>query len=288
MKRSHLVTPAEEGQRVDVLLRRHFGVSSGHLRRIKRLDDGILCNGTRVFCDHKVRSGDRLECHVADLGTSRLTPCPLPLDTVWEDDWLTVVNKPAGMPTHPSSFSPNEPSVAGCYLYAKGGTFHPVNRLDTGTSGLMVVAANGYTHQLITPQLHQGTLRRTYLALCVGYFTQKEGTVEAPIGRKPGSIVERQVDPAGKPALTHYRVLQEKNGLSLVELSPQTGRTHQLRVHMAYLGHPLLGDFLYGEDNQTRPALHSYRLQMLHPVHKTPLELTAPLPQDMLKHVDLL
>ena len=159
--------------------------------------------------------------------------------------------------------------------------FHPVNRLDRGTSGLMAVAKHAYAHQRLQTQLQTGELRRRYLAICQGTPPQEEGWVDQPIRRLPGSVLMRQVHPQGAPARTHYRLLRRGGGRSLVELVLDTGRTHQIRVHMAFLGCPLAGDFLYGEELPELPerfALHSAALRLLQPVNGEEITLTSPLP----------
>lgn len=281
----HTVTKTEEDKAVKDLIRLHFSLSTGQLRRLKRREGGIRLDGKSVTVVEKVREGQVLECLADDTDTSDVTPCDLPLTILYEDEWMTVIDKAPGLPTHPSSLSPKEPSVAGAYLYyKKGGVFHPVNRLDKGTSGIMVIAANAHSHKCLAQSLHSGQFRREYLAVCQGFFKQKEGEISAPIGRRDGSVIQREVRPDGKEAVTRYRVVQEGKDCSLVRLCPLTGRTHQLRVHMAYLGHPLVGDFLYGTedpDRILRPPLHSTYLCLRHPAHGQMLRLEAPLPQDM-------
>ena len=196
----------------------------------------------------------------------------------------------AGIPAarKASSPAPGEPPLANglAHYLGPGFSFHPVNRLDRGTTGLMVVAKNSWVHDRLRRQLHGGSFSRGYLAICVGAPDPPEGSVELPIGRAPDSAIRRQVDPAGRPARTEYRLKERRGPLSLVELTPRTGRTHQIRVHMAALGCPLAGDWLYGEEDRAliaRPALHAWRLELEHPLTGRDLALTAPLPADMKK-----
>ena len=205
---------------------------------------------------------------------------------MWEDGHLLVVNKPAGMTAHASNFLPDTPTVAGALAWSRGTNFvfHSVNRLDKGTTGLMVVAKSGYVHDLLRRSLHTPRFLREYLAICVGCPEPQAGTIDAPIGRDESSAIARMVRPDGQRAVSHYEILAKGNGLSLVKLLPETGRTHQLRVHMASIGHPLAGDWLYGTEDPdliSRPALHSYALTLTHPVTGEVLHLTAPLPPDM-------
>ena len=165
---------------------------------------------------------------------------------------------------------------------------HPVQRLDKGTSGLLVVAKHPHAQEQLKGQLHTPAFRRIYLAVCEGIPRPPEGCIDAPIGRVPGSLMARQVDPAGQPASTRYRVLRTGQGRALVELELDTGRTHQIRVHMAHIGHPLTGDFLYGTEDHSlisRPALHSARLSLRHPVTGEPMAWEQPLPEDMARLV---
>jgi len=195
------------------------------------------------------------------------------------------------MTAHASNFLPDTPTVARALAYQKGSNFvfHSVNRLDKGTTGLMVVAKSGYVHDLFRRRLHSSAFHREYLAVCIGCPQPLQGTIDAPIGRDETSTIARMVRPDGAPAVSHYEVLNTTGDLSLLRLNPETGRTHQLRVHMAYIGHPLAGDWLYGTEDTDlipRPALHSYSLTMIHPVTEQHLSFTAPLPQDISRLVD--
>ena len=166
-----------------------------------------------------------------------------------------------------------------------GGVFRPVNRLDCGTSGLMAVARDAHVHALLCKSLHTGSFERRYLAVAEGVFAEKEGAVDAPIARAEGSAIKRCVSPDGQRAVTHYRVLRNNDRFSLVELVLETGRTHQIRVHLAHLGHPLAGDFLYGTEDKAligRAALHAWKLRLTHPITGQILEFERGLPQDML------
>ena len=197
-----------------------------------------------------------------------------------------VLNKPAGMTAHASNFLPDTPTVAGALAWQRGADFifHVVNRLDKGTTGLMVVAKSGYVHDRLRRTLHSDGFCREYRAICIGCPVPPSGTIDAPIGRDETSAIRRVVRPDGQYAVSHYEVLSSRNGLSFVKLLPETGRTHQLRVHMASIGHPLAGDWLYGTEDPgliLRPALHSYTLTMTHPVTGELLHFTAPIPADM-------
>ncbi len=284
-----VVTAQQGGQTVRSLLKGELGLSTARVNRLKRTETGLTVNGARVFTNAVLQEGDRLAVDLdAAEHPSAVEPIPMELPICYEDDSLLILDKPAPLAVIPSSLAPQEPSLACGLAYYLGPTaaIHPVNRLDRGTTGLMAVAKNGWVHDRLRRQLHSGAFSRQYLAVCVGVPQPPAGTVDRPIGRAPGSAVKRQVDPAGQPAVTDYRVLETSGALSLVELAPRTGRTHQLRVHMASLGCPLAGDWLYGVEDRlliARPALHARSLALLHPVTGRPLSLSAPLPADMKK-----
>lgn len=276
------------GQEVNTILRRTLHLSGTVLRRIKRLDDGITVDGKRVTVRHRVQVGEVLSVRLTDpVPTSGTVPTPGPLDIVWEDEDVVVVNKSPGVLVHPGHghFSDTLGNFL-MYHYQQTGQecdFHPVHRLDKGTSGLLVVAKHPHAQEQLKQQLHTPQFRRVYLAVCDGQPPTPVGTVDAPIGLSADSMA-RAVCAQGQSARTHYRVLRAWDGGSLVELTLDTGRTHQIRVHMAHLGCPLTGDFLYGtqQPNQiSRPALHSHQLSFTHPITGKHLAFTQPLPGDM-------
>ena len=283
------VPPEVAGVRVDTLLKRHLGLSGTVVRRIKWLPDGILVDGVRVNTRYVPRPGQVLSVRLSDPDRrSGVVPAPGVLDIVYEDGDLAVVNKAAGVPVHPGPGHFSD-TVGNFLLYhydmeGEEADFHPVHRLDRGTSGLLAVAKHAHAQEVLKNQLHTGAFRRVYLAVCDGIPQPQAGTIDAPIGRVPGSLMARQVEAAGQPARTHYRVRETVGGRALVELELDTGRTHQIRVHMAHIGHPLTGDFLYGTEAHSlisRPALHSAKLSLLHPVTGEPMAWEQPLPEDM-------
>ena len=227
-----VVTAEQDGRDVRSLLRRELGLSAALIGRLKRTESGLTLNGTRVFTSAVVRTGDRL---AVDLGAAErptvVEPVPMELDISYEDEHLLVINKRAPLAVIPSSLAPGEPTLANglAHYLGPGFSFHPVNRLDRGTTGLMVAAKNSWVHDRLRRQLHGGTFSRGYLAVCVGAPEPAAGSVELPIGRAPGSAIRRRVDPAGQPARTDYRLAERRGALSLVELTPRTGRTHQIR-----------------------------------------------------------
>lgn len=290
---THIIAPEEAGRTVRSLLKATLHFSSHAVSRLTRAENGILVNGRRARTTQVLQAGDVLAVEAGDHRPPKAEAVPgnWPLPVVWEDEDLLVVDKPAGMTAHVSNFLPDTPTVAGALAFQRGGNFifHPVSRLDKGTTGLMAVAKSGYVHDLLRRRLHTDAFFREYQAICAGCPPSPAGTVDLPIGRDETSAIARKVRPDGAPARTHYQVLASGGGLSLLSLRPETGRTHQLRVHMAALGCPLAGDWLYGTeapDLIARPALHSRTLRMTHPVTGEPLVFAAPLPRDMQEIID--
>ena len=287
------VPPEAAGVRVDTLLKRRLGLSGTVVRRIKWLEDGILLDGVRVNTRFVPRAGQVLSVRLSDPERrSGVVPAPGPLDILYEDGDMAVVNKAAGVPVHPGPGHFSD-TVGNFLLYhydteGEEADFHPVHRLDRGTSGLLAVAKHAHAQEALKGQLHTAAFRRTYLAVCRGVPEPTAGVIDAPLGPKPGSLVEQMVRPDGKAARTRYRVRADLGDRALVELELDTGRTHQIRVHMAHTGHPLIGDFLYGTEDHSlisRPALHSARLSLRHPVTGEPMAWEQPLPEDMARLV---
>lgn len=217
---------------------------------------------------------------------SNIVPTKMDLNIVFEDDWLLVVNKPAGIAIHPSVLHYSDSLCNGIRFYFdKIGLkkkIRPVNRLDLNTSGLVVFAKCEYIQECLINQMKKNQFKKEYLAVCDGIFDEKSGTINLPIARKENSIIERCISENGQTAITHYTVLKEFDNYSLVKCSLETGRTHQIRVHMSAIGHPLLGDSLYGSisDLINRQALHCFNLQFIHPVYNNDLNFWGDLPND--------
>lgn len=285
---THTVLPEEDGRMVKGILRGSLQLSYTLLKSLKWRENAILLNGQSVHVNAIVHAGD-----VVSVALSERTPredlyCENTAapNIVYEDEDLLVLNKPAGVAMHPKADDAAAPSLAAMltgYL-GEGSVPHFVSRLDKGTSGLLIAAKSGYVHDRLRRALHSSELRREYRAVAVGLVTPPCGVIDAPIGRADGSIIRRCVREDGLVSRTEYEVLQTTERFTLLRLRPETGRTHQLRVHMAYLGHPLAGDWLYGTEDKNliaRPALHSYELWFTQPVTGQELHFTAPIPQDM-------
>lgn len=285
---SYDIDSHSEGLRVEQFLRRK-GYSAQNLSTIKRMPESILVNGVHYYMKQTLKAGDRLLVRIQETESSRnIPPVCAPLSVVYEDEDLIVINKPAGMPIHPSLNNyTNSLANALAWYYQQQGKpfiFRCCNRLDRDTSGLTVVAKHLVSGNILSTMTKKKEVRREYLAVVRGHIVPESGTISAPLARKGGTIIERVVDfDRGEPAVTHYHLIQEANGHSLVSLQLETGRTHQIRIHLKHLGFPLVGDYLYNPDMEyiSRQALHSFRLSFPHPITGEAMDFTAPLPEDM-------
>ena len=286
----YIIDEADDGLRIEQYLRRK-GYSGQNLAEIKRMPKSVLVNGEHYYMKQELNTGDHLSIHICETKCSeKIPPVQIPLDIVYEDEDIIVINKPAGMPIHPSLNNyTNSMANALAWYYQEQGKpfiFRCCNRLDRDTSGLTVVAKHLVSGNILSDMVRRRDIHREYLAIVRGHVSPEAGTINAPLARKPGTIIERTVDwEQGETAITHYRLVEERNGHSLVSLRLETGRTHQIRIHMKYLGYPLIGDYLYNPDMEYigRQALHSHRLSFTHPITGKPMEFTAPLPKDMEK-----
>lgn len=285
---TYTVPPEENGRMVKGILRGDLHLSYTLLKSLKWRENAILLNGQSVHVNAIVHTGDVVSVALSERAPREDLYCEHTArpNIVYEDDDLLVLNKPAGVAMHPKADDASAPSLAAMltgYL-GEGSVPHFVSRLDKGTSGLLIAAKSGYVHDRLRRALHSDNLRREYRAVAVGRVTPDHGIIDAPIGRADGSIIRRCVRADGLPSLTEYETLQTSERFTLLRMRPQTGRTHQLRVHMAYLGYPLAGDWLYGTEDKNliaRPALHSYELWFTQPITGQELHFTAPIPQDM-------
>ena len=269
--------------------------SSPTITHLKRTEKGILLNSEWGRVRDILHENDILTITITETETSEnIVPVSLPLPILYEDEDLMVINKPAGMPIHPSQGNyDNTLANAAAYLYQlrqEPFVYRCINRLDRDTTGLLILAKNMYSASLLSNMVKNREIHREYLAIATG-FVPDQGIIDHPIGRVKGSTIEREVnEQTGESARTHYKRIAYENGYSLVSLKLETGRTHQIRVHMKYIGHPLPGDFLYNPDYFiiSRQALHSFRLYFTHPITGRFLTFTAPLPDDMatlFKHI---
>jgi len=290
---TYTITETENGFPINKYLK-SLGYSSRSLIELKKMPESVLVNGKWEYMNYRLHTGDLLTIRIQEESSSeKIPPVELPLDIVYEDEDLLVINKPAGMPIHPSMNNyENSLGNALAWYFAKQQkpfVFRCINRLDKDTSGLTVVAKHIVSAGMLSAMVaskgeSSSGFTREYLALVRGNVAPPSGTICAPIARKEGSILEREVNwKQGEHAVTHYQTLETKNGHSLISLQLETGRTHQIRVHMKFLGFPLIGDTLYHPDMEwiSRQALHSHRICFLHPITHETMEFTAPLPKDM-------
>ena len=283
----YLCAPGDEGLEELTLPRRGMHLSTNLLRQLKVTEQGILLDGVRVTARQRVRPGQVLSVlRQPDSGRERRAePREGPLDIVYEDADLMILNKPAGLAVHPSPGHYDGDTLGNRVVWhlARGGetpTFRAINRLDRGTSGLMTCAKNKLAAQRLEEQLAQKGIRRTYHAVCEGTSLPEHGVIDLPIGRAEGRGIQRQVRADGQRAVTHYRVLAEQNGRTLLAIQLDTGRTHQIRVHFSHLGHPLCGDFMYGRElpGIAGFALHSCAITRTQPPAGRALAFSAPDP----------
>lgn len=282
---TYTATAQDAGKRVESVLLGPLQISHGLLSRLKRRENGICVNGRRVYTTYVLQAGDEVTAEVGDVDPpQRLEPVAMDLSVVYEDGDLLILDKLANVPVHPTR-DPHERNLEqGLLAYLPAGDYpHFVSRLDKGTTGLMLVAKSGYVHERMKRRLHTDAFCREYLAVADGIVDPPSGMVDAPIGLADGSTYRHCVRPDGAKSLTVYETVSTAHGRTLLRLKPQTGRTHQLRVHMAHLGYPLTGDWLYGtpSDAILRPALHSCRLAFVHPMTGERIECDSPMPPDM-------
>ncbi len=291
-----VITEAEAGLRIDLFLTAYATEGQSRSFWQKLLKQG----GVRVQTaggeptlakpNYTLRAGDELWAQLPEAEPLQAEPEDIPLDVVFEDADLLVVNKPRGMVVHPAAGNWQGTLVNALLAHCRdlsgiNGVLRPgiVHRLDKDTTGLIIVAKSDRAHQKLAEGWHEGAVNRWYLALLHGSMAEPGGTIDAPLGRSPKDRKKMAVLPSGgRRAVTHYQVLERVGGYTLVRCKLETGRTHQIRVHMKYLGHPLVGDKLYGPRNtpDVGMLLHSARLQFVHPITDETIELEAPLPTD--------
>ena len=281
------ITENEQGTTVLDFLRKK-GFSRHILSSMKADKEALTRNGQRIGGREQLLAGDHFRVRLLEtVDYDGIVPVSMPLSILYEDEDILVINKPADMPVHPSigNYTNTLANGVAAYLDAKDehSPFRCINRLDRDTSGALILAKNAFSAAVLSTQMRNRQIRRTYLAVVEG-ITPPNGTIFAPISRVDDSVIERHVDfLRGEPAVTHYERLEVKNEHSLLEIHLETGRTHQIRVHMGYIGHPLPADYLYHPvyDCFKRQPLHSLQLEFRHPVTDKPMCLLAPVSEDM-------
>jgi 23S rRNA pseudouridine1911/1915/1917 synthase len=283
----HTVTAEEAGRTVEEIATGVLGVSRRRIQKLTR-SRGIELNRRPAFLGRRVREGDTVAVRIAGGEAPGLEPVPMELAVVYEDAELLVIDKPSGILVHPTAPHHRATLAHGIahHLQMRGeaAPVRAVHRLDRDTSGLLLVAKSAGAHARLDAQLRERRLRREYLAWVAGRVGEDEGRIEAPIGRDPRDRRLRAVLPGGDPAATRYRVVERMERATRLELELETGRTHQIRVHLAHAGHPVLGDSTYGGprvERLRRPALHAARLALEHPASGAPLRFEAAVPPDL-------
>jgi 23S rRNA pseudouridine1911/1915/1917 synthase len=307
----YTATEADAGMKLGTLLQNRMGISRTLMTRLKQLEQGITVNGQRAFTNATVRPGDRVEARMEREVSEEILPEELELSILFEDEQLLILNKPAGIVVHPTHGHYTGTLANGVVWHwrqqGERVRFRPAHRLDQETSGVLAVAKNPFVHQSISEQMKRGRVEKHYVAVVHGRMTETAGTIDAPIRRDSANPRVRVVAADGDRSVTHFRVQEAHAGGSVVQLRLETGRTHQIRVHLRHLGHPLFGDKLYGPGGEAetgiiplrpsdatlapaagpdaalipRQALHAERLAFVHPGTGQPVEFRAPLPEDL-------
>ena len=287
MNLSYQIDKDEHYDNVLHVLKEQFLLSDRLITKLKKANK-IYLNDIPTYTKKSVTMGDTVSVLIDfEEDNSNIVASNIPLNIIYEDDYLLVINKPANIAIHPSILHfDNSLSNGVKFYFDKLGLkkkIRIVNRLDRNTSGIVVFAKNEYIQECLIKQMKTKELKKEYLAIAKGILKSKSDTLNFPIARKEGSIIERTVSSDGDSAITHYDVVKEFNNLSLVHIVLETGRTHQIRVLFSYIGHPILGDTLYGSPSKliNRQALHSYKLTFIHPITKKVLSLEVPLPNDI-------
>ena len=286
-----IVNENDKGKRLDIYIAENFNELSRTM--IKKLieSNNILVNDKSEKVSYKVQANDNISIDVPEAKETKLKAQEIPLDIIYEDSDIIVVNKPKGMVVHPANGNPDGTLVNAILSICKnslsgiGGELRPgiVHRLDKDTSGLIIVAKNDKAHINMSEQIKERNVKKTYIALVRGNVPEEEATINMPIGRSTKDRKKMAVTKNRKQAITHFKVLKRYSKYTLLEIKIETGRTHQIRVHMAEIGYPVVGDAVYSNGKNEfgieGQMLHAYKLEFMHPITNKHMELTAPLPQ---------
>ena len=271
------------GKTIKAVLKSHYGLSEHMITQLKK-GDGITVDGKKEFVTRILKEGELLKITLFEEGSENILPDDIPLDILYEDEDILAVNKPGDMPTHPSIYHYRGTLANAVMNYYSDVpfTFRAVTRLDRDTSGVVIIAKNAIACDKLSRQLQSGEFVKEYVAVCVGIPNPEKGRINAPIHREKEGIIKRCIDAKGKSAISDYEVIAKSEDFSLVRLSPKTGRTHQLRLHLSHIGTPIFADFLYGTDVENeRIRLHCKKTSFSHPITGKKIEIIAPIPEDM-------
>lgn len=287
MKLTYTIQPNDNFFNVKELLKLKFQISDRLLVKLKK-NKKIWLNSTPTFVDSRLKPFDIVEILIDfEEKSENIIPTQIDLNIIYEDEYYIVINKPSGIAIHPSILHYTDSLANGVKFYFEQKNIkkkiRPINRLDKDTSGIVIFAKNEYIQEFLVKEMKKNTFFKEYIAVCEGIFESKIGTINLPIGRKENSIIERCVCSDGDIAITHYNVLKSLKNTSVVHVTLETGITHQIRVHLSNIGHPILGDTLYGNPSSVinRQALHAYKVKFIHPITGLNVEYIATIPSDI-------
>ena len=287
MKLTYTIQPNDNFFNVKELLKLKFQISDRLLVKLKK-NKKIWLNSTPTFVNSRLKPFDIVEILIDfEEKSENIIPTQMDLNIIYEDEYYIVINKPSGIAIHPSILHYTDSLANGVKFYFEQKNIkkkiRPINRLDKYTSGIVIFAKNEYIQEFLVKEMKKNTFFKEYIAVCEGIVESKIGTINLPIGRKENSIIERCVCSNGDIAITHYNVLKSLKNTSVVHVTLETGRTHQIRVHLSNIGHPILGDTLYGNPSSVinRQALHAYKVKFIHPITGLNVEYIATIPSDI-------
>lgn len=287
MELKYVVNDLSCYKNVRQVLKNEFNMSNRLITKLKQ-NKSIFLNNEEIYLDKQLSTGDVIKCKINfNECSENILPIKMNLNIIYEDDYFLIIDKPPNIPVHPSILHYDNSLSNGVKYYFESiglnKKIRPVNRLDKDTTGLVIFAKNQYIQECLIQQMNKNIFYKEYIAILDGILDIKKSTIDAPIARKVGSIIERCIDTNGSKAITHYEVISESDNCSLVKIILETGKTHQIRVHTQYIGHAILGDTLYGTKSNliNRQALHCHRISFLHPITKEFLTFIAPIPLDM-------
>ena len=288
MNLKYCIQPNDNYFNIKELLKVKFQISDRLLIKLKK-NKKILLNGSPTFVDYNLKPFDTVEIIIDfEEESENIVSLEMNLDIIYEDEYYLVINKPAGLAVHPSILHYNNSLSNGVKYYFEQNDIkkkiRPINRLDKDTSGIVIFAKNEYIQEYLVREMKDNIFYKVYIAVCEGIFEENEGTITFPIARKENSIIERCVSLNGDIAITHYKVLKKVDNTSVVKCILETGRTHHIRVPLPHIGHPILGDTLYGNASKliNRQALHAYKVKFVHPITGLNVEYVAEVPLDMI------
>ena len=287
MNLEYIVKKDDNYTNINQILKNEFNISSRLFSKLVNMKK-ISVNGVITDTRNPIKFEDKINISFEyEENNENIVPKEMNLDILYEDDWLLIINKPANIAVHPSMLHYDNSLSNGIKFYFnKIGLkkkIRPVNRLDKNTSGIVIFAKNEYIQECLINQMKNNNFKKEYLAVVDGRFKEKTGIINKPIARKENSIIERCVSLNGKESITKYEVLKEFNNYSFIKCILLTGRTHQIRVHLASINHPILGDSLYGKESKliNRQALHCYNINFIHPIYKNNIQIIAKLTNDI-------